>query len=401
MQSATLRHVLVLAALLVVLGGCTAQPPDTAAPDDPLGTIEVSSSQTIRIGVDTATGFGVDVEGEEIMRGAQLAVEDYGSLHGFDVELVRISSQCSESGGQSTALSFTSDPTIAVVIGPMCAAACEAALPVYEEAHFTVVSPGCGTAHLTDQVTHIDAFTRTIYGDRQEGELAARFAYFELRARKAAIIDDGTAETSDLILGFETTFTSLGGTIAVSATADQGSANFRPALTSIVEADPEVIYAPLLPADAILLSIQKAGAGLQDVPLIGGRRYVNRSFVEGAGYTADGVYAPGPLLASDQYQTVAERYTEEYGSAPVGAQFAFGYDAASLALRSIDEGSALSTGGNLLIGRQAVRDALYSTTTFPGITGTLTCSGWGDCSAGDLAVYRVREGEWVETYILD
>ena len=41
------------------------------------------------------------------------------------------------------------------------------------------------------------------------------------------------------------------------------------------------------------------------------------------------------------------------------------------------------------IGRQALRDAIYATKDFQGITGTLTCSENGDCGAPVIAVYQV------------
>jgi hypothetical protein len=42
---------------------------------------------------------------------------------------------------------------------------------------------------------------------------------------------------------------------------------------------------------------------------------------------------------------------------------------------------------------------LYDTTSFEGATGLLTCSSWGDCSAGSLAVYEARDNEWIATFV--
>jgi branched-chain amino acid transport system substrate-binding protein len=49
--------------------------------------------------------------------------------------------------------------------------------------------------------------------------------------------------------------------------------------------------------------------------------------------------------------------------------------------------------GTLHIGRQALRDALYATTDFPGLTGTLSCTATGDCGAPILAVYQVQSAD--------
>jgi len=43
--------------------------------------------------------------------------------------------------------------------------------------------------------------------------------------------------------------------------------------------------------------------------------------------------------------------------------------------------------GNLYIGRNALRDALFATKNFKGMTGNLTCSEFGDCADPVIAVY--------------
>jgi ABC-type branched-subunit amino acid transport system substrate-binding protein len=54
--------------------------------------------------------------------------------------------------------------------------------------------------------------------------------------------------------------------------------------------------------------------------------------------------------------------------------------------------------GNLLIGRQALRDALYGTSGFVGITGNLTCNELGDCADPQIAVNQVQGGAFVPIY---
>ena len=52
----------------------------------------------------------------------------------------------------------------------------------------------------------------------------------------------------------------------------------------------------------------------------------------------------------------------------------------------------------LYIGRQALRDCLYATTSFPGITGTLTCSEYGDCADPKVSVSQLQNGEYVRVW---
>ncbi len=48
--------------------------------------------------------------------------------------------------------------------------------------------------------------------------------------------------------------------------------------------------------------------------------------------------------------------------------------------------------GTLLIGRQALRDALFATSGMEGITGTISCDEYGDCADPKIAVSQVQDG---------
>ncbi|RMF04657.1 MAG: peptide ABC transporter substrate-binding protein, partial [Chloroflexi bacterium] len=49
-------------------------------------------------------------------------------------------------------------------------------------------------------------------------------------------------------------------------------------------------------------------------------------------------------------------------------------------------------------GRQALRDALYATSGFDGITGKLSCNEMGDCADPQIAVNQIQNGEYVPIY---
>ena len=50
---------------------------------------------------------------------------------------------------------------------------------------------------------------------------------------------------------------------------------------------------------------------------------------------------------------------------------------------------AKSQGGSVYIGRKALRDALFATKGYKGLTGTVTCNKTGDCADPHIAVYQV------------
>ncbi len=72
---------------------------------------------------------------------------------------------------------------------------------------------------------------------------------------------------------------------------------------------------------------------------------------------------------------------------------AHAYDAASIIFAAITKVAVKDADGTLHIGRKALRDAIYATKDFKGITGTLTCSQYGDCGAPVIAVYQITSSD--------
>jgi branched-chain amino acid transport system substrate-binding protein len=384
---------------LVGIAGCGNTPQGGAA-SDPWGSIHVGRTDSIRIAVITPLAYeSVGGIGLDTIRGLELAIDEYGSIANHRIEILNVPGQCNARGGEATANTIVEDSQVAAVIGPLCSEACGTASPIYEQAHLTAVSPNCGASSLTDEVLHSGAFMRTVYDDQHEGEVAAEFAYRELGARAAATISDNTLDTSDAVIAFESAFRALGGEIVVSETTPETKGYYDPVLTAIEEAGADVIFAPLQPGDAALITLQISSSPIAEITLIGGRSYLTATYLQRAGIGMRRVYAVGPRFLKNDFDELSVRYTERYGEPPESPQFAFAYDAALLILRSIQLSAVDTSDGGLLIGRQALRDALYDTSTFVGATGMLTCSSWGDCSAGTLAVYQSLDGEWVTNYV--
>ena len=56
----------------------------------------------------------------------------------------------------------------------------------------------------------------------------------------------------------------------------------------------------------------------------------------------------------------------------------------------VEEVGVLEDDGTLNIGRQAMRDCLYATSGYTGITGTLTCDQYGDCADPKITVSELN-----------
>jgi len=238
-----------------------------------------------------------------------------------------------------------------------------------------------------------------MHADSREGFVAAQYAYNELGARRAYIIGDDSLSSNGLIQSFETEFLDLGGIIVKEATAAAGQTRFGGVITDVQLFSPDVIYAPLLTQTAAALVSAQNATSANRIPFIGARFSWTTSFIEAAdmGDTTN-VYSTGPLPPDDTYKELVSAYERRFSALPTSATFAYAYDAMSLLLRGIETASIVDR-QDLVIGRRALRDSLYETAGYPGVTGSLTCTEWGDCSAGDVAIGRVIDGQWHIVYI--
>jgi len=88
------------------------------------------------------------------------------------------------------------------------------------------------------------------------------------------------------------------------------------------------------------------------------------------------------LINTDVYQDFIRRYQSRYGQSPdnveLGFYAAFAYDAASILLRAIEPVAVVDGAGNLIIGRQALANAVRATPGHPGVTGVISFDDKGD-----------------------
>ena len=60
---------------------------------------------------------------------------------------------------------------------------------------------------------------------------------------------------------------------------------------------------------------------------------------------------------------------------------------------AVEKVAKTDKGGTTYIGRKALRDALFATKNFAGLTGTLTCSPTGDCADPHIAIYQFESAD--------
>ena len=111
------------------------------------------------------------------------------------------------------------------------------------------------------------------------------------------------------------------------------------------------------------------------------------------------MYMSSPRVTGERYDELLQKWEDKFGGTPPSGFHAHAYDATNMLLDAIEAVAVVNEDGTVVIGRQALRDALTSTADYDGITGALTCTEYGDCATGEaLAIYQLGEaqvaGEW-------
>src|SRR6266536_918692 len=217
-----------------------------------------------------------------------------------------------------------------------------------------LISPPNTNPNLTAQGTHQPFYLRTAHNDRIQGAVVADFASNKLHAKTAATIHDESPYADGLAAVFRDVFQKLGGKIV-----DNGI----PAMSST----------KLMGSD-----------GCQDPQYL----KVGAKDVFGTWLSAPDVTAQTSTNAFYGQQFLPA-YQKECGTRPLSVFNAHAWDAMQILFTAI-KSVAKDDNGTLTIPRTALKDAIFKTSGYKGLSGTITCTPLGDCAtAVSIAVYEV------------
>jgi branched-chain amino acid transport system substrate-binding protein len=405
-----LLGLLVIASM--VLSACGGAGAPTEEPDEPeaeefvcedaIGCVTYAPGEPIRI-ASALVISGPNTElGLDSQYGVEIAIDFQGELLGHSVELQAEDDGCSAEGGQTAGQKIVSDPTIIAVIGTSCSGAGVPMSEVISQAGYVMVSPSNTAPVLTDPETHGAGYLRTAHNDKVQGKAMAEYAYSELGLSSAAAIHDGDPYTEGLARVFADSFEELGGDLVLFTAVNKGDTDMRPVLTSVAAAGPpEFLYYPVFTAEGGFLTKQaKEVSGLEETVLSAADGMISDAAAEAVGEAGEGMYFSGPDLsfASELYDKFLATYEEKYGEEPTSVFHAHSFDATNMIFDAIEAVAVVEDDGTVHIGRQDMRDALFATSNFTGITGNLTCDEYGDCADPKISVSQLQDGVYVRIW---
>jgi len=368
---------------------------------DAIGCVSYAEGEPIRIASALViSGPNTDL-GTDSQYGVEIAIDFKGELMGHSIELQAEDDGCSAEGVQTAGQKIVSDPTIVAVVGTSCSGAGVPMSKVVSDAGYAMVSPSNTAPALTDPELHEAGYLRTAHNDKVQGKAMAEFAFNELGLKSAAAIHDGDPYTEGLARVFADEFAALGGDLVLFTAVNKGDTDMRPVLTAVAAAGPpEFLYYPVFTAEGGFLTKQAKEIGdLANTVLSAADGMISGAAIEAVGEAGEGMYFSGPDLSfsGDTYVKFLATYEEKYGSEPISVFHAHSFDAANMIFACIEKVGA-QEGSTLHIGRQALRDCLFATSGFQGITGSLTCDQYGDCADAQISVSQLTNGEYVRIW---
>ncbi|HEX2031477.1 MAG TPA: branched-chain amino acid ABC transporter substrate-binding protein [Actinomycetota bacterium] len=417
-----LKGFVALAAVSLIAAACAGDGGGGPAPDgadpceqDEFGCVEVAAGEPIQVGtLLVITGENASL-GQDSQNGTVLAAdflgqdpwpgETAGEILGHPVEFNHQDDGCSPEGGQAGATALAAEEGVVAVIGTSCSsAALGVADQILSDEGIALISPSNTGPDLTDPTTHQPFYLRTAHNDLMQGAAVARFAFEEQGFQTAATIHDGSPYADGLQQAFADEFERLGGQITTQEAIQVGDTDFGPLLSDIAQDAPDLLYFPIFVAEGGLITQQaRQTPGLEDTALAGSDGMFTPDWIEAAGAeNAEGAFISGPDLTAfanpDFYENeFLPAYEEKFGEEPQSVFHAHSFDAFMMLVAALEEAAIQNDDGSLTIPRTALKDALFATEGFEGITGTLTCSDTGDCQQeATMAVVTVENGEFTD-----
>ncbi|EJU20261.1 MULTISPECIES: ABC transporter substrate-binding protein [unclassified Mogibacterium] len=241
---------MLLLLLAVVLSGCTTFDNFKKTYIDKK---VVGDTNTINIGIYEPSSGEFKEQGEEEIRGIELANSIYGNVNGIKINLVRVDNQ-SDINSAKTAIQNLIKMKPTVIIGSAGEANSMVASPYIEKAKIPAITPSAANPLITENNKY---YFRASITESQRGAGLAEYAYSVLNSRKIATISiRNDSSNTALLKGFNSKLSEL-------ETAAAGDAQSEPTSSIVYKEDINIDFAGY---KKLVKKIKKSGADVVFIP---------------------------------------------------------------------------------------------------------------------------------------
>lgn len=348
-------------------------------------SVPAFAQNTIRVGVFLPMTGGVAAYGQEEWEGIQVANQMQPTVLGKKVELFLVDEKSDRIEAANAVSRLIQNNKVVAILGSATSSNTMAGAAVSEKAKIPMISP---TATDPRVVQNKKFMFRVCFTDSFQGEVAAKYAFNNLKARRAALLIDQAQDYSvDLGNIFDKSFKKLGGQVVIKTFCRSGDQDFSAQLGSIKKANADVLYLPNYYTEDALICRQAAEMGLK-IKVMSADGAQNDVLLKVGGKAVEGFALTGHFdkegastkLARSFLQTFKNKYKKD---SP--AFSALGADSYFLLIDAIKR--ANSTDG------QKVRDQLAKTRKFQAVSGIINIGQDGN-AVKSAVILQVKNGKF-------
>jgi branched-chain amino acid transport system substrate-binding protein len=345
----------------------------------------VYAAEPIVIGAYLSMTGNVAAYGQMGWDGITIAKKMQPEVLGRPVEVKLVDTKSDKVESANAVSRLIEKEKVIAVIGEMISGNTLAGADYAERKKIPMISPTATNPLVTQKKQYI---FRVCFIDTDQGKVAAKLASDNFKAKKAAIIFDMSQDYSVALQSFfKREFTKLGGKIVAEAKFKSGDRDFTPQLSTIKDAQPDLIYAPIYYTECALMAKQARSMGL-NTPILAGDGVQAPELIELGGDAVEGMqfttHFHRDMVTSKIGKEFLELFYKEIGKEPD----AFTANAADAYFLLID---AINRAGST--DPQKIREAIVSTKDFEGVSGKITMKPDGDPIKA-MVINKVENGKF-------
>ncbi|OPX39146.1 MAG: branched-chain amino acid ABC transporter substrate-binding protein [Desulfobacteraceae bacterium 4484_190.3] len=350
-----------------------------------------AAKSTVRIGVYLPMTGPVAAYGQMEWAGIQTANKLMPKVLGKKVELFLVDTKSGKIEAANAVDRLIKKNKVHAIIGEAISVNTLTGGAIADKAKKPMISPTATNPLVTQNREYV---FRVCFIDSFQGEMAAKYAYEKLGARKAAILVD---IEQDYCIGlanfFAKSFIRHGGKVVSMAYCRTLDQDFTIQISSIMAAKPDVLYMPNNYTEVALACKQAVKLGL-NVPIISADKAQTKELIKIGGKDVEGIIFTGHFAREAAVTDIARKYIETYEKETGKGASAFdalGADAYFVLMDAIKRAKSVK-GKN-------IRNALASTKNFKGVSGIINIGKDGD-AVRSLVLVHVKDGtfRYLATY---
>lgn len=350
-----------------------------------------SAGETVKIGWIGSLSGDQAVWGQSESQAVKMFFEDInnnGGLLGKKVEIITYDTRGDGTEAVNAVKRLTGQDKVIGIIGPNASGQAIPISSVLEE----MKVPDIATVATNPKVTVVDGKVkpynfRVCFIDPYQGAVAAGFAIDVLKAKTAAVLYDvGDDYSQGLTQYFEETFKKKGGNIVAKEGFKSGDVDFRPQLTKIKAANPDIVFLPYFFKEVALTTKQARELGIK-ATFMGGDGWPSEQLLSMAKDAVEGSYFVNHLDFDDpEVKDFKTKYKDKVGKDPELNAF-LAYDASLMLADAIKRANSFDT--------VKIKEAL-ETTNIKGITGLIVIGkDTHNPENKDAAIIKIENGKYI------